>query len=119
MKFKLDENLPVEAAAWLRQQGQDAHSVADERLEGSPDARIATICQTEQRVLITFGLGFSNVLQYPPGDYDGIIVLSLAGQDRDSVLAILLRILELLRTEPPARRLWIVDEKRTRIRGDQ
>ena len=118
MKFKLDENLPLEAAAWLRQQGQDAHSVADEHLEGSPDTGIAAVCRAELRVLITFDLDFSNVLQFPPGDYPGLIVLRLTRQDRDSVLAILPRILELLRTEPVERRLWIVDEKRTRIRGE-
>lgn len=65
--------------------------MADEHLEGSPDAGIAAICRAEQRVLITFDLDFLNILQYPSMDYDGIIVLRLARQDRDSVLAILPR----------------------------
>lgn len=43
-------------------------------------------------------------------------MLRLTRQDRDSVLAMIPRLLELLRTESIAQRLWIVDESRTRIR---
>jgi hypothetical protein len=37
MKVKLDENLPVRAAAHLRGLGFDVDTVHDERLVGSPD----------------------------------------------------------------------------------
>ena len=36
MRFKLDENLPVELAAELRAMGHDTDTVADERLCGEP-----------------------------------------------------------------------------------
>jgi hypothetical protein len=36
MKFKTDENMPVEAAEELRQAGHDALSVADQLLAGQP-----------------------------------------------------------------------------------
>ena len=119
MKFKLDENLPVEAAGLLRDRGHDAHSVHDERLGGAADPAIAQAAQQEQRILMTLDLDFADIRHYPPSAYFGIIVLRLARQDRDSVLAMIPRLLEMLRTESVARRLWIVDESRTRIREER
>ena len=118
MKFKFDENLPADLGALLRADGHDAHSVLDENLRGAADPSIAKVCQAEQRILITVDLDFAHLKNYPPQDYPGIIVLRLARQDRDTVLAIIPRILKLLQTEPIAQRLWIVDDSRTRIRGE-
>ncbi len=117
MKFKFDENLPSELGAWLRRDGHDAHSVFDEGLSGAADPAIAKVCQDEQRILITLDLDFADTKTYPPQSHPGIIVLRLARQDRDTVLAIIPRILALLQIEPIAQRLWIVDDHRTRIRG--
>jgi predicted nuclease of predicted toxin-antitoxin system len=118
VKFKFDENLPSDLGALLRADGHDAHSVLDEDLRGAADPSIAKVCQAEQRILITLDLDFADITTYPPQDYHGIIVLRLVRQDRDTVLAIIPRILALLQTEPIAQRLWIVDETRTRIRGE-
>ena len=117
MKFKFDENLPSDLGAILGADGHDAHSVLDENLRGAADPSISKVCQDEERILITLDLDFAHIKNYPPQDYPGIIVLRLARQDRDTVLAIIPRILALLQTEPIAQRLWIVDDNRTRIRG--
>ena len=118
MKFKFDENLPSDLGALLRANGHDAHSVLDENLRGAADPLVAKVCQDEQRILITLDLDFAHIKNHPPQDFHGIIVLRLARQDRDTVLAIIPRILTLLQTEPIAQRLWIVDDIRTRIRGE-
>ena len=118
MRFKFDENLPSELGALLRADGHDAHSVLDENLRGAADPSIAKVCQAEQRILITLDLDFAHIKHYPPQDHHGIIVLRLARQDRDAVMAIVPRVLALLQTEPIAQRLWIVDGSRTRIRGE-
>ena len=47
MKFKIDENLPVEVAARLRKEKYDAATVMEEDLGGQSDADIASICQRE------------------------------------------------------------------------
>lgn len=117
MKFKSDENLPSDLGALLRADGHDAHSVLDEDLRGATDPAIAKVCQDEQRILITLDLDFAHIRNYPPQDYPGIIILRLARQDRDRVLAIMPRILSLLQTETIAQRLWIADDHRTRITG--
>ena len=119
MKFKIDENLPAEIGGVARAHGHEAHSVLEERLGGSPDDAVARVCREEDRVLITLDLDFADIRSYPPELSPGIIVLRLARLDRESVLALMPRILTLLETEPIRQRLWIVDEKRTRIRGGE
>lgn len=49
MKFKLDENLPLEATALLRAAGFDAKSVLDQNLGGEADERLAEFVE-ERRV---------------------------------------------------------------------
>jgi predicted nuclease of predicted toxin-antitoxin system len=41
MKFKIDENLPVEVAESLRQMGYEATTVLEQGLGGGADAHIA------------------------------------------------------------------------------
>jgi predicted nuclease of predicted toxin-antitoxin system len=75
MKFKIDENLPVEVATALRGAGHDAFSVVDQGLRGQVDATIAEVCKREGRALVTLDLDFANVQAYPPAEYSGLIVL--------------------------------------------
>jgi len=118
MRFKTDENLPVEVADLLRAAGHDAHTVFDESLSGRPDSNIAETVRHEQRVLITLDLDFADIRAYPPQHYPGLIVLRLAMQDKPSVLAVITRVIPLLNTEPLTGLLWIVDESAIRIRGE-
>ncbi len=117
MRFKFDENLPSELGALLRRDGHDAHSVFEENLSGATDSSIAEVCRHEQRILITLDLDFAHIKNYPPEEYHGIIVLRLSRQDRNTLLAIIPRVLTLLQTETISPHLWIVDDHRTRIRG--
>ncbi len=116
MRFKVDENLHPDAADLLRSAGHDAMTVYDQGLRGHTDEDIATICQREQRAIVTLDLDFSNIRQYPPEDYPGITVLRLINKGRQSVLNALTQILPLLAAEPLAGHLWIVEEQRVRIR---
>ena len=85
MKLKLDENLGGSAFRYLEQAGYDVSSVALQRLCGTDDSNLIDICAAEKRCLVTLDLDFSNPLQFPPGNYAGIVVLRLpkqpSGQD--------------------------------------
>lgn len=61
MKFKIDENLPEELSQLLRDAGWDSATVVEQQLSGADDPRIADVCAAEQRILITFDRGFSNI----------------------------------------------------------
>ncbi len=116
MKFKTDENLPTEAAERLREAGFDAESVAEEQLSGTPDPELMEACIREGRALVTLDMGFADIRAYQPSNLPGIVVLRPRSQSKASVLDLIRRIQPLLRTEPVAGKLWVVDEKRARIR---
>ncbi len=116
MKFKVDENLPVEAALIFREQGFEAETVCDESLSGADDEAIANRVRAEDRILVTLDLDFSNIRAYPPEEYVGIIVLRLKTQDKPTVLDCMKRIATALQRRRPDRELWIVQHDRIRFR---
>jgi predicted nuclease of predicted toxin-antitoxin system len=116
MKFKMDENLPVEAAELPRAAGHDAITVVEQLLGGRPDPDIALICQREGRALVTLDTDFADIRAYPPTQFPGLIVLRLRFQSKPHVLGTLGRVTPLFLTERLERRLWIVDEDNVRIR---
>ena len=69
MRFKVDESLHLEVAELLRRQGHDALTVFDQGLRGRDDREIANICRSENRVLFSLDLDFSNILMFPPENY--------------------------------------------------
>jgi predicted nuclease of predicted toxin-antitoxin system len=94
MLFKVDENLPVELAELLSDLGHDAKTVNDQRLQGVND----------------------RVLPFP--DHEGIILLRVGNQSKGHVLEVFKRMLPLIAQEPIIGRLWVVEENRVRIRGE-
>jgi predicted nuclease of predicted toxin-antitoxin system len=116
MKFKIDENLPIEVSRLLGQAGHDAVTVVAQELSGSPDADIASVCQSESRALITLDTDFADIRLYPPAEYPGLIVLRLRSQAKPHVLEIVNHLTRLFQREVVAGRLWIVEEERVRIR---
>jgi len=117
VRFKVDENLPVEAAELLRQSGHDAMTVLEQGSSGSADAHLAALCQQETRALLTLDMDFADIRAYPPADFPGLIVLRLWRQDKPYVLDVLARLLQVLQAELLVGPLWIVEENRIRIRG--
>ena len=116
MQFKIDENLHIDVADYLRQHGYDAMTVNEQGLQGQSDDVIANICQQESRVLVTLDLDFADMRRYPPNRYAGLLVLRLTDQSRISVLRTMMRIQPLFQAEPMDGQLWIVDEHQLRIR---
>lgn len=117
MRFKLDENLHSDAAEFLRSHGHDAVTVVEQKLRGSPDAVIASVCQDEGRILLTLDLDFSDIRKYPPAGFEGIVVLRLRSQAREYLLRLLAKLLPVLSLRQQPGQLWIVDEELVRIRG--
>jgi len=116
VRFKLDENLPRDAASLLRDAGHDVHTVLEESLGGSEDRPLLEVCQAEGRVLVTFDLDFSDHRLYPPADHKGIWVLRPQTQSVSNTLMLLKGALGVLETESTDDRLWIIEPARVRIR---
>ena len=116
MKFKLDENIPVEASILLRESGHDAVTVLDQNMGGKADEHIIQVCTQEQRALITLDLDFADIKAYPPSNYHGIFVLRVRQQSRSKVLEVITKLIPHLPFEPIEKQLWIVEEDKIRVR---
>jgi predicted nuclease of predicted toxin-antitoxin system len=116
MKFKIDQNLPIEFTATLNQAGHDALTVFEQGLGGAMDTEIVSCCQQEERILITADLDLSDIRQFPPSKHPGFIVFRLKRQTKLRQISMLQKILPLLSSVPLLNRLWIVEEHKIRIR---
>jgi predicted nuclease of predicted toxin-antitoxin system len=117
MRFKVDENLPIEVKELLQQANHDALTILEQQLGGHTDFNIASICQQERRALITLDVDFADIRAYPPDQFPGLVVLRLRRQDKLHVLEILTQLMHVFLDEPLDRHLWIVEEERIRVRG--
>ena len=116
MKFKLDENLPLEAAVLLTAAGHDVHTVNQEELCGAPDSKISAVCRAEQRALITLDTDFCNILSYPPEEHAGIVVIRTLDQSKPAICWFIEKSLLPSLGEELAGKLWIIQKEGIRIR---
>lgn len=86
MKFKIDENLPVEAAERFQALGHDAGTVIEENLAGAPDSEIVAVAAAEARILVTLDKGIANLVRHPPGTHQGVVLFRPGALGRRSVL---------------------------------
>jgi predicted nuclease of predicted toxin-antitoxin system len=75
LRFITDEDVPRSTARVLRDAGFDAVDVRDVGLRGKSDAEVFEYAQREERLLITCDMGFSNILNFPPAENHGILVV--------------------------------------------
>jgi uncharacterized protein with PIN domain len=61
VRFKLDENLPVELAPELRAMGHDTDTVADQGLCGEADPVVVEAASVADRILLTLDKGIADV----------------------------------------------------------
>lgn len=99
MKFKIDENLPVEFADELRALGHDAKTVLEQRMGGAADEDLFSVCIDEERILMTMDVDFADIRVYPPSVSPGILVFRIQPQDKKRLLFCLGRIIPLLGKE--------------------
>ena len=77
MRFLLDANMPRSAAGAVLGLGHEAVDVRDVGLGGADDLEIALYAKEHKLALVTRDFDFSDVRNYPPAEYPGIIVLQL------------------------------------------
>ena len=68
------------------------------------------------RMLVTLDLDFADIRAYPPGSHRGIWVLRPSEQTFATVLALVLAGVRLTSAERTVGQLWVIDERRVRIR---
>lgn len=73
--FLVDEDLPRNLAALLRNAGFEAHDVRDVGLRGSSDSDVFAYAQTHGLCLVSADLEFGNLLLFPLGAHHGIVLV--------------------------------------------
>ena len=115
MKLNLDENLGHTSADLFRAAGQEVETVSGQGLAGAPDQDVISLCQSEQRCLVTLDLDFSNPLVFKPWEYAGIAVLRLpAKPSHDDLLLVCRTMIRALEQDSIVGKLWSVERGRIR-----
>ena len=89
LRFKVDEDLPAEIAALLRDARHDAMTVHEQSLSGTTDGDLWPIVQREGRCLVTADKGFADARQHPPGTHAGIVLLRHPHESRAGYLQLM------------------------------
>ncbi|MEE9211311.1 MAG: DUF5615 family PIN-like protein [Phycisphaeraceae bacterium] len=116
MKFKLDENIPVEIADDLRAAGHEVDTVPDQGLAGTEYPLLLERVAADRRVLLTMDKGIADVRVYPPDQYAGLVLFRPNATGRRGVMDFIRRYLPSLVEADVAGRLLIVSESGIRIR---
>jgi predicted nuclease of predicted toxin-antitoxin system len=118
MQFLVDANMPRSTAAAIRRLGHGASDVRDLGMGDAEDAQIARYAREHGLAVVTRDFEFSDIRNYPPSNYHGIVVLELPD---DAVASQVVALLEsFLRREDwltgLATRLAVVNSVRVRFR---
>ncbi len=117
MKILVDEDLPVAAAELLRSRGHEATHVRELGLGGSTDRELFDFAQNEHALILSADLDFANILQFPTGSHNGIIVLRFPDYfRRTEILDVLGRFLDSADIDSFVGALVIVEPGTYRVR---
>ncbi len=116
MRFKLDENLPVELLEDLRAAGHEADGLRDEGLIGAPDDVVLDLVRRERRVLLTLDKGIANVRAHPPEAHAGIVLFRPPAAGRGTTLLFVRRHLASLFERELTGRLLVITDRGLRLR---
>lgn len=116
MNVKLDENLGLRAKESMQAAGHDVTTVAEQSLCSADDETVISVCQKEQRCLVTLDLDFANPLAFVPSEYSGIAVLRLPKRiSRRDIADAICTLVSGLERSSIAGSLWVVRKGRIRV----
>jgi hypothetical protein len=116
VRFKLDENLPVELLDDLRAAGHEADGLHDEGLIGAPDDAVLDLVRHEHRVILTLDKGSANVRAYPPKAHAGIVLFRPPAAGRGITLLFVRRHLASLFEQELTGRLLVITDRGIRLK---
>jgi predicted nuclease of predicted toxin-antitoxin system len=116
VKFKLDENLPVELVTDLRALGHDADTVTGEGLRGAADPAVVDAALAADRILFTLDKGIANLQRYPIHQHAGVVLFRPDTSGRGAVIAFVRERLREVLEMDLSDRLTVVGPSRIRFR---
>lgn len=117
-RFLIDEDLPRSLASALTAAGMEAIHVVDAGLRGSSDAAVFESSVRTGRSLVTADLDFANLLRFPPGSHEGIVIVRYPNETTVGVLnAAIVTSLASLSEDDLRGAVVVLEPGRVRIRG--
>jgi predicted nuclease of predicted toxin-antitoxin system len=113
----LDNCVPRRYVRLLQNWGFTAVLLHEHLPQDATDPEVIDMATRLDAVLLTIDLDFANILDYPPDNYRGIIVLRYQIEDQDDLDATLKVTLDDLYREDLRGKLVIVSPQRYRVRG--
>lgn len=116
MNIKLDENLPTDLSAVLKDFGHHVDTSPQEGLGGRPDTEVWQAVLQSGRFFITQDMDFSDIRQFAPGTHPGIVLLRLDEPSRRVLTKRMRRILESVNIETWRGCFVVVTDHKIRVR---
>ena len=116
-RVKVDEDLPLAVAQFLRDAGYEADSVLEEGLGGWKDPDLWRIVQAEGRFLVTADKGFGDIRVFPPGTHAGVLLLRPDEDGIRPLIELMKRVMAAYDLRDMAGLLVVVTPRGVRIRG--
>lgn len=119
LRFFADHCIPTSVIRVLRDAGHEVMLLRDWLPKNSPDPIVIGKAQELPAILVSLNGDFSDIVRYPPADYQGILALQV--RDHPEVIPVLLnRLLSFLASHPDpawyAGKLLLVEVHRIRIK---
>ncbi|MDI3535332.1 MAG: hypothetical protein PWQ82_1697 [Thermosediminibacterales bacterium] len=92
--FLTDENISPKTVSFLRSYGLDIKDIKEEGLSGIKDKQVLNLARSEDRIIITCDLDFSNILRFPLNQHSGILVIRAYPPTVENINSILKKFLQ-------------------------
>jgi predicted nuclease of predicted toxin-antitoxin system len=99
MRFFIDQCVPEMIPNMLEAESHVARRLRNHIPTDAPDPQVIAKTQSPQAVLVSLNGDFSNIVQYPPSAYGGIVGLQVRNRP-EAVKVITQRLINYLRTHP-------------------
>lgn len=116
MRFLADQCVFGKTARALRGAGHEVETLRALGKQAAEDEEVLGTAVALDAVLVTNDLHFSNILVYPPGRHEGVVVLRISHRTQNRVHDILLNFLKATGREALRGATIIVNGKTYRIR---
>lgn len=118
MKFKIDENIPLQLRRVIIAAGHIVSDVYHQNLAGKNDTLVFETCKKEGYVLVTLDSDFDNISCYPPNTHPGIIVFKLKSQGARAVIEAFQRLIEKVGTDRIEGSITLVGQEIIKLRKE-
>ncbi len=118
LRILLDQNVPFEVAAWLRQTLEGTHQVDhafDLGLATSTDDKLYAFAQSSKSMIVTYDEDFADQRLFPVEHHYGIVRLRVQPATAEVTCAALERLFSSYKAEDLVGKLVIIQPSRIRI----